>query len=198
MVLMLEALLFIGMVAAAGYAGTSPLYGAYIAGLSVAAVSSVEHADDACCGTVAHNPQHPLRRARTYPGTALSRSNAFASGSDFALNSRGCPASFFERQQDEERYQIRAIEAFERYITPLLTYLLVPIFFGSIGYCIPFVPLWRGAVIWRGIVYAILMLFGKVLCGMWVLIWAKSAAVAWRGAVFLGGAMVARGEIGLL
>lgn len=45
---------------------------------------------------------------------------------------------------------------------------LAPLFFASIGYTIPFVRLWQGRIIWRGICYALLMTLGKLLVGLWV------------------------------
>jgi hypothetical protein len=65
--------------------------------------------------------------------------------------------------------------------------------------------LWTGESIWKGIVYAILMIFAKAICGLWLFIWPLkgrskdvSRLAGWRAALFLGLAMVARGEIGLL
>lgn len=47
----------------------------------------------------------------------------------------------------------------------LLFQLLVPLFFVSIGYSIPFLDLWTGARIWHGVVYAVLMAIGKLIAG---------------------------------
>ncbi|GAA5991325.1 hypothetical protein JCM11641_004799, partial [Rhodosporidiobolus odoratus] len=46
----------------------------------------------------------------------------------------------------------------------------VPLFFTSIGFSIPFLDLWTGRRIWRGVVYAILMALGKVLAGVPLLV----------------------------
>ena len=37
-----------------------------------------------------------------------------------------------------------------------------PLFFASIGFAIPFVDLWTGERIWKGIVYTLLMALAKV------------------------------------
>ncbi|OCF71468.1 hypothetical protein I204_07526 [Kwoniella mangroviensis CBS 8886] len=161
----LMAVFFIGMIAAAGFAGTSPLYGAYIAGLACAYLSDA--ADT-----------HSSVKKRKGSEEDITR---------------------------EESHTLRS--SFERFLTPILTYVFVPVFFGSIGYCIPFVPLWKGKIIWRGIIYAILMCIGKLACGLWLIFWPQSkkttnaisgSGSSWKGAAFLGCAMVARGEIGLL
>ncbi|GAA5876051.1 hypothetical protein JCM16303_007004 [Sporobolomyces ruberrimus] len=61
-------------------------------------------------------------------------------------------------------------QVYEHYLVPLQTYLLVPFFFGSIGYSIPFLELWKGRIIWKGIVYSILMTLGKILVGVTVVV----------------------------
>ena len=51
---------------------------------------------------------------------------------------------------------------FELYLLDVQKYLMEPLFFASIGFAIPFVELWTGERIWKGIVYALLMAFAKV------------------------------------
>lgn len=46
----------------------------------------------------------------------------------------------------------------------------MPLFFVSIGFSIPFLQVWTGKRIWRGIVYTLLMTIGKVLAGLPVLV----------------------------
>ena len=182
--LVLMALLFIAMVAAAGYGGTSPLYGAYIAGLAVAYLSDIVEAD-------LEYDQSSLELRERLDGrfSRLLRSSTFPQArSTPSLASRPSVKS-------DEHPRPSLIGAFEHYIGPVLTYLLLPLFFGSIGYSIPFVPLWRGRIIWRGIVYAVLMLIGKAFCGSWMLL---RGLAGWRAAGLLGLAMISRGEIGLL
>jgi Kef-type K+ transport system membrane component KefB len=95
--------------------------------------------------------------------------------------------------------------AFERRVSPILYNLLLGIFFGSIGYSIPFLSLFSPSNIWKGVVYALLMIIGKPICGAWIWIWPMEKTwlrerfrrSRWGG-ILLGSAMVARGEIGLL
>lgn len=54
------------------------------------------------------------------------------------------------------------IHTFELYLLDVQKYLMEPLFFASIGFAIPFVELWTGERIWKGIVYALLMAFVKV------------------------------------
>jgi Kef-type K+ transport system membrane component KefB len=112
------------------------------------------------------------------------------------------------------------MHTFEKYLQDVQHYILQPLFFASIGFAIPFTSLWSGEVIWKGIVFSILMVIGKICVGVSVPAWDLSARVlptflsktkksrmkeirgvlssTWPSATLLGTAMVARGEIGLL
>ena len=54
------------------------------------------------------------------------------------------------------------VHTFQKYLMDIQKYLMEPLFFASIGFAIPFVQLWTGKRIWRGIVFTLLMVFGKV------------------------------------
>lgn len=54
------------------------------------------------------------------------------------------------------------VHTFELYCADVQKYLMEPLFFASIGFAIPFLDLWDGKIVWRGIVYSLLMLFAKV------------------------------------
>jgi hypothetical protein len=93
------------------------------------------------------------------------------------------------------------------------------LFFASIRFSIPFRDLWKGSIVWKGIVYSIIMMLAKMVVGIWVPIWTllrnrqvahptgdtggdaimggKDRSVMYSG-FFLGIGMIARGEIGLL
>ncbi|KAH7362410.1 sodium-hydrogen antiporter [Plectosphaerella cucumerina] len=101
------------------------------------------------------------------------------------------------------------VHTFEKYFLGAQTYILQPTFFASIGFAIPFRKLWTGQAIWHGIVFTLLMLFGKLIVGFIVPIRdaitsnptlnpKQLAKSTWKPASLLAVAMVARGEIGLL
>ncbi|KAK4183966.1 putative Na(+)/H(+) antiporter [Podospora australis] len=107
------------------------------------------------------------------------------------------------------------IHSFEHYIGSAQQYVLQPLFFASIGFAIPFLDLWTGEMIWKGLVLTVLMVFSKLIVGIVVPIWdiihlkfqkpssekatiRQVMAAGWAPATLLGMAMVARGEIGLL
>ncbi|KAJ5245539.1 hypothetical protein N7489_005635 [Penicillium chrysogenum] len=63
------------------------------------------------------------------------------------------------------------IHTFEKYLLGPQQYLMEPLFFSSIGFAIPFLELWTGERIWKGIVYTLLMTFAKCVVGIWVPVW---------------------------
>ncbi|KAJ5545402.1 hypothetical protein N7535_006211 [Penicillium sp. DV-2018c] len=63
------------------------------------------------------------------------------------------------------------IHTFEKYLLGPQQYLMEPMFFSSIGFAIPFLELWTGERIWKGIVFTLLMAFAKCVVGIWVPIW---------------------------
>lgn len=124
MILVLSAFISI-----ASYAGTSVLFGAFLAGSFLTYLPS-------------KNPEGPF--------VVLSREQG-------------------EREKDKSP---TFVHTFECYCLDFQTYLLEPLFFASIGFAIPFLDLWTGKAVWRGIVYTLLMLLAKFLVGIWIIVWA--------------------------
>lgn len=188
-------ILFMAMIAATRYAGTSPLYGAYLAGLCVSRLNDLDTYEDLLLN---NQQQEGTDRSAATNEIRPQRSDTVRSTSS-------------RDQSEHQIHHLSLIHTFEHYVSQILVWFLLPIFFGSIGYSIPFIPLWRGANIWRGIVYGIFMTAAKAICGVWLLIWKlpgsegsfmggmrDRAGQSWKGALLLGFAMIARGEIGLL
>lgn len=187
--IMLMILVLSAFISIAAYAGTSVLFGAFLAGSFLTYLPS----------------KHPEG-----PFVVLSR----------------------EEGEREKHKSPTFVHTFEYYCLDFQQYLLEPLFFASIGFAIPFLDLWTGKAIWRGIVYTLLMLVAKFAVGIWIPIWAVSKrssrkqesspskdeestganpeagtndvagtndlAASWSPGLLLGMAMVARGEIGLL
>ncbi|KAK7185476.1 hypothetical protein DPSP01_001909 [Paraphaeosphaeria sporulosa] len=163
-------------IAIASFAGTSVLFGAFLAGTFLTYLPS----------------KHP-----SGPFVVLSR----------------------EQGEKEKDKSPTFVHTFELYCLDTQTYVLAPLFFASIGFAIPFLDLWSGRAVWRGLVYTLLMLVAKFLVGIVIPISSfatcprrsKSPApqekkglsrtvhsTSLSPALLLGMAMVARGEIGLL
>ncbi|KAI0676651.1 hypothetical protein C8Q78DRAFT_36827 [Trametes maxima] len=113
------------------YTGTSILYGAYIAGLIL---------------TYVGQPPHSLQRR--------SSTDLHEDMRDYAHRAE---ALSFEA-------------AFARVVGPVQNYILLPLFFASIGFAVPFLDLWRPTIIWRGFVYSILMFLAKLAVGLPILL----------------------------
>lgn len=170
--MILMVLVLCAFLAIAAYAGASGLFGAFLAGTVVSSLPSKQHS----------HPDEPSDR-KDHDDNAKQKRPTFAS-------------------------------TFERYIQDVQRFILQPCFFASIGFSIPFIELWTGEVIWKGIVFTVLMVLGKLIVGLVIPLWdlvvhkkpsssekALSTTPAkqnWVPAAFLGTAMVARGEIGLL
>ncbi|KAJ8082288.1 hypothetical protein PM082_008140 [Marasmius tenuissimus] len=183
-----------GAVAGAKYAGTSELYGAYLAGVLLAQ-------------TFCSLPEQNI------PGVSsgIDREDNDVS---LTLNNVGIYSPHL---------------AFISFFQPLLHHLFSPLFFVSMGAALPIRSLGSvngsSRVVWRGLVYSLMMLVGKVITGVWLLVWPDDET-GWcrrrrrrvtpisveppsaelplvqltpvRSAVILGAAMVARGEIALI
>ena len=191
--IMLMILVLSAFISIASYAGTSILFGAFLAGTFLTYLPS-------------KHPEGP-----------------------FVVMSR-------EEGERSKHKSPTFVHTFECYCLDAQQYVLAPLFFASIGFAVPFLDLWTGEAIWKGIVYTLLMLFCKFVVGLWLPIWSaiqhdpkkakesprkesskgngqslerttsspyppsRSAALrsSLSPALVLGMAMVARGEIGLL
>lgn len=124
-----------------------------------------------------------------------------------------------DKDREESRSRASFLNTFARYLGDAQRFILQPLFFASIGFAIPFLELWTGEVIWKGLVFTLLMVFSKLIVGLTVPVWdlitvnagtkaeaekicvgghRRVIASSWAPATLLGTAMVARGEIGLL
>ncbi|KAE9404436.1 hypothetical protein BT96DRAFT_964182 [Gymnopus androsaceus JB14] len=126
-----------GFVAGASYAGTSELYGAYLAGVIVAQIFAEPPGVDQLA-QLPHGAESPT----------LVLTNGVVIYTPHL--------------------------AFAVFIKPILQYMLSPIFFASIGAALPIRSLGSvggsSRVVWRGLVYALLMAIAKALTGIWLLV----------------------------
>lgn len=96
----------------------------------------------------------------SYIGTSLLF-GAFLAG--MFLSALPSPQAATERSRSSgEDHTPNFHSTYERYLSGPQTYILEPLFFSSIGFAVPFKQLWTGTVIWRGIVFSLLMGIGKV------------------------------------
>ncbi|KAF3931457.1 hypothetical protein ABW19_dt0203608 [Dactylella cylindrospora] len=64
---------------------------------------------------------------------------------------------------------LKSTEVYEKYYLPVVERILIPFFFASIGFSVPIKRMFGTHVLWRGIVYSILMFFSKLATGIWIL-----------------------------
>ena len=186
-VLVTHTLLLLGLMAGASYAGTSTLFAAYLAG---ACISWFDEASFVAASDEQREQQE------------TSTSSAVTPATDAAPVTNGITG-------EKARRNLSGITVFERYYAQPLDRILKPFFFASIGFSIPITQMFSGAVVWRGVVHSMLMVLGKLLCGIWLIGYTDGVAAgpdfpepeisrSFYPAAILGSAMVARGEIGFL
>ncbi|KAJ9157849.1 Cation/H+ exchanger [Pleurostoma richardsiae] len=168
--LVLHTALLVALVTGASYAGTSNLFASYIAGAIISWWDSeVPHCENSTEQDEGTDPNidgtrvdgATIREPDDETGLSPSSADAIPDGT-------GCPP-------------VAGVDVFEHYYHPAVNWVLQPFFFASIGFSIPITRMFSGAVIWKGVVYAILMFIGKLLCGLWlvrfpgVMVWLRSS-----------------------
>ncbi|CAK7212622.1 hypothetical protein SCUCBS95973_001526 [Sporothrix curviconia] len=192
--LVLHTLLLFALVAGSSYAGTSNLFAAYIAGavLSWWDSEGLGGATTATPTTTTTKDTGPsVKASTTTAATSPVRASTPTEGKDISSQaaSRLIPppepeeAAAVPRQQtgtetplppDTEETTAphnpcSGTAIFEHYYLPALKWVLQPLFFASIGFSIPITRMFSGPVVWRGVVYGVLMCIGKLVCGAWLL-----------------------------
>ena len=186
-VLVIHTTLLLGLMVGASYAGTSTLYAAYLAGVCISWF-------DEAYSTMALENQSEQQE------TSVLNTVTPASYPSPLVN---------DIVEAKGEGRLTGIAIYEQYYAQPLNKVLRPFFFASVGFSIPITQMFSGAVIWRGVLYAMLMALGKLVCGIWFI--GHSARTATEAghaepetirslypAAILGSAMVARGEIGFL
>ncbi|KAF8810292.1 Sodium/hydrogen exchanger [Phlegmacium glaucopus] len=193
-------------VAAANYAGTSELFGAYLAGIFL---NHIFDTNDRQTSTLSDSQTEN----KGSPGVIHPSNTA-----SLAVTPPESPT----------------LIAFSHYLSPILIAFFYPVFFSSIGTALPIDSLFSihgsSRVVWRGIVFSIIMILAKAAVGVLMLIWPDvTRRKSWfgyrikkkmdkkdvpqnseapahqskeptttRSACLLGLALVARGEIALI
>lgn len=153
-------LILLGLVTGATYAGTSNLFAAYLAGASVSWWDSeVPHVEGVVKSLVLFASQQDNSI------TAATSSDSSAQG-QVAGNPERAEVATSDIVHDS--VASTGVEVFYTYYKTALQRILKPFFFASIGFAIPITDMFKAPVVWRGIVYTILMLFAKLITGVWL------------------------------
>lgn len=141
--------ILVSCVTGSTYAGTSNLFAAYIAGAAISWWDSETS-----------HPTNEKTASETSP--PMQNQASIQSKTDNALTS-GHTVSELKRPDTS------GMATFERYYLQPLERILKPFFFASIGFSIPITEMFKGSIVWKGVVYTALMMVGKLLCGAWLL-----------------------------
>ncbi|RLM00180.1 hypothetical protein CFD26_107868 [Aspergillus turcosus] len=155
-------LYLIGLVTGAQYAGTSGLFAAYLAGASISWLDEM----------LAKKTEIPANDQREHPPGSIEMQTRLNHDADGTQRSRREAEStetpphtertmHFERPTGELTFETFCKEPLKRILNPL--------FFASIGFSIPITKMFEGKIIWRGVVYTLLMAFGKLVTGFWLI-----------------------------
>ncbi|KAI1273940.1 Sodium/hydrogen exchanger family-domain-containing protein [Xylaria sp. FL0933] len=152
--------LLILLIVAADYAGTSVLLAAYLAGVVVrwwdGQWDDTRGRSQALC-VESDSREIPISTERQSQAQPLHGQRASNAGS-----------SSETPKQEIIAVRHTGLEVFNTYYAQMVSRVLKPFFFASIGFSIPISQLFVGKIVWRGISYSILMVIGKLVCGLWL------------------------------
>lgn len=156
--LLIHTALLTALVAGASYAGTSNLFAAYLAGVVISWWDSeVPHLKP------------------TQEGSAMPTKESSTSGDhagqllDPSARPRQQPSESCRDSPSATRPLSSGAAIYEHYHQQAVQRVLKPFFFASVGFSIPISRMFSGKVVWRGIIYSILMAIGKLICGAWLI-----------------------------
>lgn len=191
---LMHCLFLLAMVAAGSYAGTSNLFTAYLAGVSVnwwdnARATLREELKN-------RQPKKTLTSKTREPDNVADMNAAKSHSSDKTKTKSACPThnqantstsrtrstsntssasasvaatNTIVQRPETPSTAITGLDTYHKYLAQPVNRILKPFFFASIGFSIPISQMFSGSVVWRGIVYTVLMLVGKLVCGVWLL-----------------------------
>jgi len=180
--------ILIAFITSATYAGTSNLFAAYLAGAATSWWDSevphdIRHGDHLQGETEYQLSQLPRISAQSArgnepcagdPDTHSDSAERFRSNKDTGRAqsdhaSRKPSASSAQSQMPHSKTATNGEATFRMHYAQPLQRVFKPFFFASIGFSIPITRMFNGGVVWRGCVYTILMIIGKLACGAWLL-----------------------------
>lgn len=162
--LVLHTSVFIALVVGSSYAGTSNLFAAYLAGASITWW-------DTLCGELSQPVRQPpgatpVSGIQSRTTTVEQPKKPKVARCTAETRSEQELASTTNTQSHIRNPHLSGTSIYDRYYGPAVSAILKPLFFASIGFSIPITKMFAGHIVWRGIVYAALMVIGKMFCGL--------------------------------
>ncbi|KAG6088796.1 hypothetical protein E4U30_000193 [Claviceps sp. LM220 group G6] len=164
--LLVHTLILLGYVIGASFAGTSNLFAAYIAGASVSWWDSTGSDKSESSAATSSADRNIVRPSIDEGNKSTQTPNAKATGS----------------QTIEEDSATSGLHVYESYFSTPVDRILKPFFFASIGFSIPITKMFSGDIVWKGFVYAMLMILAKLACGIWLVRISMSLPASWKTA----------------
>jgi hypothetical protein len=158
----LHTTLLLALVTGSSYAGTSNLFAAYIAGAVISWWDS-EVPHPAKEGGAGEKTKVNEKKNSTQPDRGAGTGSA-----ETPIQAQEGEASVQAQETASTHEETSGTAIYERYYHQAVARILQPLFFASIGFSIPITRMFSGSIVWRGLVYAILMTFAKMVCGLWL------------------------------
>ncbi|KAG6277371.1 hypothetical protein E4U48_001090 [Claviceps purpurea] len=165
--LLVHTLILLGYVIGASFAGTSNLFAAYIAGASVSWWDSTGSDKGESSAANASADRNIVRSSVDEGNKGSQTPSAKATGS----------------QTIKEYSATSGLQVYEIYFSTPVDRILKPFFFASIGFSIPITKMFSGDIVWKGFVYAMLMILAKLACGIWLVRISMSLPASWSTAI---------------
>ena len=162
-VLSINTLILVGLVTGATYAGTSNLFAAYVTGVALTWWDTV----------APHPPRDAVVAESEGSMTSEASPGPRNNMTEQPRERDGTPVPEAHSSQPVQSSLVRKDELsghfiYQEYYRDVVNLLLKPFFFASIGFSIPVSQLFNGPIVWRGLVYFVLMLLAKLLTGLWL------------------------------
>ncbi|KAJ5187266.1 hypothetical protein N7449_010260 [Penicillium cf. viridicatum] len=150
----------VGIVAGATYAGTSSLFAAYLAGVIVSWFDGLV--------AEAKAPIPALHAGASHVQTSNHQGSTQNSKNRRTEETPSSPTQHPREAEITDNDTPTGELIYSRYYKEPVNRILLPLFFASIGFAIPITKMFSGQVVWRGIIYAMLMAIGKMITGLWL------------------------------
>lgn len=158
--------ILLGLVICASYAGTSNLLAAYIAGAIISWWDSeLPHPTHSSTASTEASPGQGKNSIAGPSNSQVVSKEEHPDGSERERQDKSTPAV---GSSNVCSLPMSGSAVYERYYQQLVEKILKPFFFASIGFSIPITWMFSGPIVWRGIIYALLMTFSKLVCGLWL------------------------------
>ncbi|KAJ0160467.1 hypothetical protein CTA2_7896 [Colletotrichum tanaceti] len=182
-----------GLVVGGTFAGTSSLLAAYVAGATISWWDSeVPHLGARANNMTGESATGPSSTApdQKVVGTGSSTE---ASAAVLSVAATATATATAPDVREPDTYN-SGVNIYECYYSKAVEHVLKPFFFASIGFSVPITRMFSGPIVWRGVVYTILMMMGKMLCGLWLLSFASPLQTVQRVAAKISGASKKRSK----